>query len=206
MARSTDREADGHRQLVLATVGTDHHRFDRLVRWVDAWARSAGPGIECFIQTGTSRSPEIASWEAYLSREQLQDLISRAVAVVCHGGPATIVDCRQAGVKPIVVPRRKRFDEHVDDHQLLYARRAAAAGHVELVETEDRLRTVLDAAVTNPGAHRIDPTRDRDLAATIRRFAAFADPLLGHTDHKSDPATATRSRAASGVFNRLRAR
>ena len=28
----------GDRRTVLVTVGTDHHRFDRLIGWIDAWA------------------------------------------------------------------------------------------------------------------------------------------------------------------------
>ena len=40
------------RPLVFVTVGSDHHRFDRLVSWVDAWA--AGRDVDCVIQYGTS--------------------------------------------------------------------------------------------------------------------------------------------------------
>lgn len=180
MGPSTSPETNGHRRLVLATVGTDHHRFDRLVRWVDSWARSALDDVECFVQTGTSDRPETAAWDPYLSRHQLCDLMSTAVAVVCHGGPATIIDSRKAGVKPIVIPRRRSFDEHVDDHQLLFARRAAASGLVELVETEDRLRAALDAVVADPDAYRIDATDPGALVASIGRFRALADALLAH--------------------------
>lgn len=172
---------DGHRHLVFATVGTDHHRFDRLVRWVDDWARSEEPSVECFVQTGTSGTPETVSSQPYLSRDELQGLLSRAAAVVCHGGPATIVDCRNAGVKPIVVPRRRSFGEHVDDHQLLFARRAAASGLVEFVETEERLRAALDVVVADPGAYRIDVEETGELAASIARFRALAEPLLVST-------------------------
>jgi UDP-N-acetylglucosamine transferase subunit ALG13 len=178
LAPSSEIAGNGHRLLVFATVGTDHHRFDRLVRWVDDWARSAEPHVECFVQTGTSGIPETASSQPYLPRYQLQELMSHAAAVVCHGGPGTIVDCRRAGVKPIVVPRRRSFDEHVDDHQLLFARRTAASGLVELVETEERLRAVLDAVIADPDAYRIDVEDKGELSASIGRFRALADPLL----------------------------
>jgi UDP-N-acetylglucosamine transferase subunit ALG13 len=194
---SSDAGGDGRGRLVFATVGTDHHPFDRLVGWIDAWARSAGPGVDCFVQSGACRAPENAAWARFLPRDQLQELMSRAVAVVCHAGPATIMDCRRAGVKPIVVPRRRALGEVVDDHQLLFARRLASAGHIELVETDGQLTAALDAAVADPGAHRIDPTRDTDLAATIRRFAAFADPLLGRVDQNADPPPAGHPHAAS---------
>lgn len=168
------------RPLVVVTVGTDHHPFDRLVRWVDAWADAAGRSIECFVQTGTATfTPRVAAWASFVSRDELRSLMSNAAAVVCHGGPATIMDCRRAGVKPVVVPRRRALGEHVDDHQVLFARRAARAGDVDLVESEERLRAILDAALSEPGARRIERSDHGDLAESIRRFQALADPLLG---------------------------
>lgn len=178
--RSSSDAADAERPLVVVTVGTDHHPFDRLVRWVDAWAGSARWSIECFIQVGTSTvTPRVAAWASYVSRDELRSLMSNAAAVVCHGGPATIMDCRRAGVKPVVVPRRRALGEHVDDHQLLFARRAARAGDVDLVESEEQLRAILDIALSEPGARRIERSDHGDLAASIRRFQALADPLLG---------------------------
>jgi UDP-N-acetylglucosamine transferase subunit ALG13 len=168
------------RPLVVVTVGTDHHPFDRLVRWVDAWAGAAGRSIECFVQTGTSTvTPRVAAWASFVSRDELRSLMSNAAAVVCHGGPATIMDCRRAGVKPVVVPRRRALGEHVDDHQVLFARRAARADDVDLVESEERLRAILDVALSEPGVRRIERSDHGDLAESIRRFQALADALLG---------------------------
>lgn len=197
MVRSSSAGGGGHERLVFATVGTDHHPFDRLVGWIDGWALAAEPRIDCFVQIGSCRPPENAAWARYLPRGQLQELMSRAVAVVCHAGPGTIMDCRRVGLKPIVVPRRRALGEVVDDHQLLFARRLAGASYIELAETEEQLTAALDAAVANPGAYRIDPTRDTDLAATIRRFAAYADPLLGRVDENADPPPAGHPHAAT---------
>src|SRR5437667_12384491 len=93
------------RRLVLVTVGTDHHPFDRLIQWVDRWLRSEAPEeIRCVMQTGTSRPPKNAEWHDYVANEQLQGWMQQAAAVVSHGGPGTIMDCRRAGSIPIVVP------------------------------------------------------------------------------------------------------
>jgi diacylglycerol kinase (ATP) len=46
--------------LLLVTVGTDHHPFDRLVRWVDGWLdgeTGQAAGLRCLMQTGTSAPP-----------------------------------------------------------------------------------------------------------------------------------------------------
>ena len=190
MVCSSDVGGGDHGYLVLGTVGTDHHPFDRLVRWIDAWALVAAPKVDCFVQTGPARAPENAAWARSLPHDRLQELMSRAVAVVCHAGPGTIMDCRRAGLKPIVLPRRRSLGEVVDDHQLSFARRLAGLGHVELVQTENEFKAALDAVVDDPLTYRIDPTRDADLSATIRRFAALAEPLLGHPG--SEPRSSAR--------------
>src|SRR6185312_1027562 len=46
------------RPFVFATVGTDHHPFHRLVRWLDDWyALDGASRTRCLIQTGTSEPP-----------------------------------------------------------------------------------------------------------------------------------------------------
>jgi hypothetical protein len=125
--------------------------------------------------------------------------------MVCHGGPASIIDARRVGVKPIVVPRRRGLKEHVDDHQVLFARRLAETAYIELVETEDQLRTALDAAIADPGAYRIEaPERGTELDASIRRFEALAGALLGFdgSPRTSLPAGSTPRPAPTAVSTR----
>lgn len=48
--------------LVLVTVGTDYHRFDRLIEWVDRWYAETGRGrVRCVVQHGASRAPSTPS-------------------------------------------------------------------------------------------------------------------------------------------------
>ena len=89
---------------VLVLVGTDFHRFDRLVGWVDRWA--ADRGADVLVQHGTSRPPEVAAGQPYLDWDKVQSEIAAADVVVSHGGPATISEARKAGHLPIVVPAR----------------------------------------------------------------------------------------------------
>ena len=120
----------GQLPLLLVTVGTDHHPFDRLVGWSGAWL-AAHPGtLRCLMQTGTSAPPDLgaADWQAYLEFEALQAAMASAAAVVCHGGPGTILGARHMGAVPIVVPRQQRLGEHVDDHQVAFARRRVGRG------------------------------------------------------------------------------
>jgi UDP-N-acetylglucosamine transferase subunit ALG13 len=168
--------------LLLVTVGTDHHPFDRLVRWAGAWL-AAHPGtLRCLMQTGTSAPPDAAAaadWRAYLEFEVLQAAMASAAAVVCHGGPGTILGARHMGAVPVVVPRQHRLGEHVDDHQVAFSRRLAAeGGGIHLAETEADLHRLLDRVAAEPATFRSGP-EDRATTSAVREFGRLVDGLVG---------------------------
>jgi UDP-N-acetylglucosamine transferase subunit ALG13 len=173
----------GERPLLLVTVGTDHHPFDRLVGWAGAWLDRHPGELRCLLQTGTSAPPagrvEQVAWQAYLEFDALQAAMAEAAAVVCHGGPGTILGARHMGAVPIVVPRQHRLGEHVDDHQVAFSRRLAADGdEIHLAETEADLHRLLDRVAAEPAAFRADPG-DRATATAVREFGRLVDGLVG---------------------------
>src|SRR5919201_954053 len=105
--------AGAARPLVFVTVGTDHHQFDRLIGWIDTWMLGgAKDRVRCLIQCGTSNPPIWADFDQYFGYQQMETLFAEASAVVCHGGPGTVMMARWAGKQPIVVPRRHDLGEH----------------------------------------------------------------------------------------------
>ena len=140
--------------LLLVTVGTDHHPFERLLDWVGRWA-GAHPSWQVDVQHGAARAPAFGRCFDYCGHDELQLLFAAADVVVTHAGPATITQARAAGHVPVVVPRLPSLGEHVDDHQVLFARRLAAAGVVQLAETEAALPVAVDAS--RAGAHADRP-------------------------------------------------
>ena len=79
-----------------------------------------------------------------VSPEELRRLIVQSRRVVCHAGPASLFDCWQSGVRPIVVPRDPARGEHVDDHQLRFAARLPES--LAQVVDPDALKAALGAA------------------------------------------------------------
>src|SRR6476469_754930 len=163
------------RPLVLALVGTDHHPFDRLVTWVDAWAGARDARV--VVQHGTARPPAHAEGVRLLPPDELHELLHRATAVVCHGGPGTIAAVRAAGLRPIVVARVPCLGEHVDDHQTRFVAAADRAGEIRAVANEAALVAELDRAIADPDAIRVPPG-SRDIAATVARFARLVDHVV----------------------------
>lgn len=113
---------------VFLTVGTHEDPFDRLVQAAVALAEQ---GHEVRMQHGTSRlaTPGVQAASVF-SPEAMQAAYAWADVVVSHGGPSTLVEAAAHGHVPILVPRRSGHGEHVDDHQLWFARRVADRVHV----------------------------------------------------------------------------
>ncbi|GAA4397384.1 glycosyltransferase [Tsukamurella soli] len=161
---------------VVATLGTDHHLFDRLVGWLDAWAAETD-AASVLVQYGHSAAPRVAEGVPMLPREVLLTEIRDARIVVTHGGTGSVMEARAAGHVPIVVPRTEALSEHVDDHQVGFARRMAGLGWVHVAETESELREHLGRALADPSAYRLPGGGTPDIAAVPAVDALMADVL-----------------------------
>jgi len=169
-------ESSGIERLFV-TVGTDYHRFDRMVWWLDEWLAAKPEVNSVIVQRGTSAQSEHAESIDYLQRTQLIDEFQQASVVVCHGGPATILECRSNGIVPIVVPREERFDEHVNDHQVDFCERLAAHGEIQMARTKDEFIRLLDLAVER-GAPEV-AVDDGHSAKSLANFEDSMVDLLG---------------------------
>lgn len=109
--------------MIFVTVGTHEQPFDRLVRYVDELKASGTIDEDVFIQTGyTDYEPKSCGWSKLLPYSDLEKYVREARIVITHGGPSSFIMPLQMGKTPIVVPRQEKFGEHVNDHQLLFAR------------------------------------------------------------------------------------
>jgi UDP-N-acetylglucosamine transferase subunit ALG13 len=166
------------RPFVFVTVGTDHHPFNRLVQWVDAWA-AAHTDIEVVIQHGEATGPVHAEAKAYVTHSELNGFIERADIIVSHGGPATIAEAWRRGLIPIVAPRGHSLGEHVDNHQQAFAAVLADREQAILVKSETDLISALDHAIADPQWLRRASGLGGDIDATIRRFSSVVAAVTG---------------------------
>lgn len=164
--------------LVLVSVGSDHHPFQRLVDWSDDFARRH-PEVRVVVQFGHATPPRNADGSSFYAHGDFQKLMSQATAIVVQGGPAGIFEARGHGVLPIVVPRRRAEGEHVDDHQRSFARFVDRSGRAVMVEHAEAFHASLERALVDPTSHRIDPSSDGlEIADTVRNFTTIIDDLV----------------------------
>ena len=130
--------------MIFVTVGTHEQQFNRLVEYMDKYSIEH-PEEEVVIQTGFSTyEPKNATWSKLYPYEQMIELVDKARIVITHGGPSSFIMPLQIGKVPIVVPRNHEFDEHVNNHQILFARAVAERqGNIIVVEDVEKLENVL---------------------------------------------------------------
>lgn len=168
---------------VLVTVGTDHHPFDRLVRWTNDWLAAHPeqvPGF--FVQSGAASVSPICPGAAFLDVVQLDATLDGADIVVCHGGPGSIAAAWARGLLPIAVPRKPELGEHVDDHQVTFCRKLAELGRIRLAETAAEFGSLLKEAARDRARFRASvPTADVD--AAVARFGELVEDLVSRPRH-----------------------
>lgn len=163
--------------LVVALAGTDHHPFERMVDWVDA-AATRHDDVRFVVQHGATRAPRVAEGSDFLAHDRLTALLAQAAVVVCHGGPGTIMDAREAGHVPLCMPRDPLLGEHVDGHQQRFASVVGGSGVVRLVDSAEVFHAAIDAALAPGASTRVvrDTTQERDDARA--RLAVELDELV----------------------------
>ena len=130
--------------MIFVTVGTHEQQFDRLVEFMDDWAYDYKE--EVIIQTGFSTyEPKNCKWQKMFSYQEMMEKTKEARIVVTHGGPSSFIAPIQIGKIPIVVPRKKEFDEHVNNHQVDFCKQVAERmGTIIVAEEMSDLKYVLE--------------------------------------------------------------
>ena len=98
-------------------TGTHNQGFDRLIKAADELSKQSKEQV--FVQTGNSKiTPKNCEWKKFLTPEELEKKIKESSIVITHAGAGSIINCLKNKRKTIVVPREKKFNEHVNGHQI----------------------------------------------------------------------------------------
>ena len=171
--------------MILVTLGTHPMPMDRVVRAVDEWISTSQTDEEVIIQSASwNVQPERANQVSVVDFEQLQAWVREARVVVCHGGPATIMQVLASGKVPIVIPRDPIEHEHVDDHQQRFVRWLAMHRPIVPLWSLAELPASIEEA-----QRRAASDHESGAADVVRRLNELVD----------DPATLPRGPSASAL-------
>jgi len=105
--------------MIFITVGMHTQPFDRLLKKVDELLEKGKIKDKIIAQIGHSNyKPKNYEYFNFASEEKMIELMKKAKIVITHAGAGSIITGLKFKKALIVVPRRKEFGEHVDDHQL----------------------------------------------------------------------------------------
>lgn len=135
----------GEKKMIFVTVGTHEQPFNRLIQKIDELKKDGVIQDEVIVQTGFSTyEPENCQWSKLIPYQQMIKNVADARIVITHGGPASFIMPLQIGKIPIVVPRQHQFDEHINDHQVEFARNVSKRmGTILNIEDIDTLGDVI---------------------------------------------------------------
>ena len=103
--------------MIYVTVGTLFLDFPRLIRKMDAIAETSGERV--VVQTGLSKTlPTRCEHFDFRPHDEVIALQREARVIVCHAGIGSVLDALEVRRPLVVVPRLKKHNEHLTDHQL----------------------------------------------------------------------------------------
>lgn len=131
--------------MIFVTVGTHEQPFNRLVEYIDNLKENGLIDEDVIMQTGFSTyEPKFCEWKSLFPYSKMNDLVEQARIVITHGGPSSFIMSLQKGKIPIVVPRKKEFDEHVNNHQVEFSNAVAQKyGNIIVVEDIEKLQDTI---------------------------------------------------------------
>lgn len=160
--------------MIFVTVGTHEQAFDRLIQHMDQLKERGDIQEEVLIQTGFSTyQPQYCKWSKLFPYKQMIQHVKNARIVITHGGPSSFIMPLQVGKIPIVVPRQKQFDEHVNDHQVEFSK-AVAQRQGNIIVVDD----ICQLGQTIQNYDSIVGTMSTEMTSNNRRFNEKFEDLV----------------------------
>lgn len=103
--------------MIFVTIGTQKQQFNRLFNYIDNLILDDN----IYVQLGNSKfkfKNNNVKVIDFLTYEEIEKMILLSDFIITHGGGGTIFKALELNKKVIVVPRLKKYKEHINDHQL----------------------------------------------------------------------------------------
>ncbi len=141
--------------MIFVTVGTHEQPFDRLVKEIDELKYQGVIEADVFMQTGYSLyKPQYCKYSEFLPFDTMMSYLKNTECIITHGGTGSIMLALYNDKIPVVFPRQKKFNEHIDDHQVIFTK---------TLEQKKKIIAVYDSS---------------DLAMTIRKYNELAKEIF----------------------------
>lgn len=122
--------------MIFLTVGTQFG-FDRLVKAADAAVERGLMRQPVFAQIGDGHyKPRHMEYVSMLNKPDFDRMVDQSTALISHAGIGSISQALEKGKPLLAMPRRKKFKEVVNDHQVDTAEVFERLGHILTADDE----------------------------------------------------------------------
>lgn len=105
--------------MVFVTLGNQDFQFSRLLKAVERAIDNGVITSDVVAQIGhTEFESDKLKTRKFLSKDEFDNFIAQSEFIITHAGTGSIINGIRNHKKVIVAARRKKFGEHIDDHQL----------------------------------------------------------------------------------------
>jgi len=133
--------------MIFVTVGTHTQPFNRLLQKIDELVEKGIIKEKVIAQIGYSTyKPKNYEYFTFTSEEKILELNKKAKLIITHAGVGSIITALRFRKPIIVVPRLKKFNEHVNNHQLQIAKAFKKEGKVLTCYDINKLENVIKKA------------------------------------------------------------
>ena len=157
--------------MIFVTAGNHFQGFERLLKKVDEIAHRIPH--EIVIQKGYSKYvPQNTKYFDFVPMNIAMEYLQKSDLVVSHAGMGTIILCKEYGIPIIIFPRRQKFKEHVNDHQMEIAQVLEERGdkNIYVVYEENQLEEKMMKIVGKKGIVEAENRGRENLIRTIKEF------------------------------------
>lgn len=158
----------------FVSVGNANQSFERLLQAVAALAGQGRLPAPVVVQYGyTPFESTVCQAIDFLSMEDFSRHVLRADLLILHAGAGSMIHACQAAKVPVVVPRRARYGEHIDDHQVELVEAFAQQGLVVRVDGVDDLEVAAQRAIKLQNECDKVPHKEPPLVGMVRETLAM---------------------------------
>jgi UDP-N-acetylglucosamine transferase subunit ALG13 len=160
----------------FVSVGNATQPFRRLLAEVACLAAVLPQPV--VVQHGlTPFKSNICQAVPFVNMSEFECLVAEANLLILHAGAGSVIHAVRAGKVPVVMPRRARYGEHVDDHQLEFAQTLAITGRLVVAEEPEQLREAVHQALAMQKESRRAHGSSLMLSMIDDTLAAYASRL-----------------------------
>ena len=105
--------------MIFITLGTQKIQFDRVLKELDKLVEEGKLSskdllVQCVYSKYNPKNYEIFGLKP---QKEIDEITEKADIIITHSGTGSIINSLKKGKRIIIIPRLKKYKEHVDNHQ-----------------------------------------------------------------------------------------